>query len=157
MPHHKQKDQPQPSIICYFVWANEKEPNPPVFEIAMERYQETLLEIVPLLPCSWFSFLRSFAHVLPYSTCLQGMSLWADLPCEGPTTSSVDFSLISLFPHEICRKWIPIPSFFCVFLEQKRARKMKLLSLLSWLKRTSWLVSLFFALQSLVLNSPVEV
>lgn len=50
------------------------------------------------------------------------------------------------------------PAFhFCLFLEQKWETKIKLLMLLSWLKRRSWLLSSFFAFQSLVLNSSVEV
>lgn len=105
---------PSAFVGCYFAWANEKEVNPSGFELAMEQYQETLLEIVPLLISGWFSFLRSFAHVLPYSTCLQGTSLWADLPCEGPTTTSVNFSPISLFPHENCREWITSLAFLCI-------------------------------------------
>lgn len=80
-------------------------------------YQETLLEIVPLLECCCFSFLRSFAHVLPYSTCLQGMNLWA--VHQGLTTTSVIFAPVSLFPHENCREWIASLSFLCISRAEK--------------------------------------
>lgn len=76
----------------------------------MVQHQETFLEIVPLLACCWFCFLRSFAQVLPYSTCLQCRSLWAGH--QGPTTTSVTFAPISLFPRENCREWIASFSFF---------------------------------------------
>lgn len=113
MPHHRQKDQPQPSSALLLFWLSKlKIGRSFSFGACHEAVSRDFIGNCPFACMLLVFFSQKFAHLLPYSTCLQGTSLCT--VCQGPTSISVIFAPISLFPHENCREWIASLSFLCI-------------------------------------------